>query len=152
MEICAQSVDMAHFGETLFYLRDAAKLTQDGLGAKLGVTGRVISDWQKKPTASIRKVNFKKLAEVLGVSEAVLAGDFSGEIKDAHKPSEEWVRVFGGWFLSIEPIKRAAFQKKIIELIEQSEALAAQKAIDDPKLDDEHSRRPGKKGKSKGAA
>ena len=55
------------FGEALYRYRKAAKLTQDALAEKLGVTAKAVSKWENgaaKPTTEA----LRKLAAVFGVS------------------------------------------------------------------------------------
>lgn len=68
------SVDRARMGDKIRELRKAARLTQQQLGDKLGITGVAIHQFERGITMP-SVTSFVELADALGVSFGVLLGD-----------------------------------------------------------------------------
>ena len=60
-------------GQRVADIREKAGLTQTQLGKKIGVSQRVIANWERKPVA-LRAEQLAALAEALGVSADYLLG------------------------------------------------------------------------------
>jgi transcriptional regulator with XRE-family HTH domain len=59
------SYDMETMGDRIKTLREARDLTQDKLGAAVGVTKGAVSQWENSGVADIKLKTFLKLVEVL---------------------------------------------------------------------------------------
>ena len=101
----------AAFGACLLKARRQAGLSQEQLGAKVGVSQRTIAYWEREPVA-LRAEQVSALADVLGVTTDYLMGRDNGKARRGG-PSGKMRQLFE----TASRLPRSQ-QKKVAEVIE----------------------------------
>lgn len=110
-------------GDRIKYLRERANMTQDDLGAIIGVQKSAIRKYEKGEVENIKRSSIKKMADAFGVSPCYLMG-WDEETKRIDDKGEE--------VCFIEKIQMQYGKKavQILQLFEQLNDQGKSKAID----------------------
>lgn len=81
---------METMGNRIRQLREARKLTQEQLGAEVGVSKSAVSQWEDDSTKNIKLVTFLKLCEVLRTDPPYLIWGADREPSDGTSASGRW--------------------------------------------------------------